>query len=51
MGDVLEGYRFDVIHSGTAAMARVPAARDIRNNIVRNAVNSAEPLTLVEWSV
>ena len=48
MGEVLDGYRFDVVHSGTAAMARVPAARDIRSNIIRNAVNTAEPLTLVE---
>ena len=48
MGEVLDGYRFDVVHSGTAAMARVPAARDIRRNITRNAVNWSEPLTLVE---
>jgi hypothetical protein len=48
MGSVLDGYRFDVVHSGTAAMARVPAARDIRRNIIRNAANIAEPLTLVD---
>ena len=47
-GEVLDGYRFDVVHSGTAAMARVPAARDIMRNSIRNATNASEPLTLVE---
>ena len=48
MGAVLDGYRFDVVHSGTAAMARVPAARDIIRNIIRNATMASEPLTLVD---
>ena len=47
-GTVLEGYRFDVVHKGTAAAARIPASRDIMRNIVRNAAMVAEPLTLVE---
>jgi hypothetical protein len=45
---VLDGYRFDVIHSGTAASARIPAARDIMRNIVRNATMASEPLTMID---
>lgn len=47
-GTVLDGYRFDVIHSGTAASARIPASRDIIRNIVRNAAMTSEPLTLID---
>ena len=47
-GEVLDGYRFDVVHKGTAAMARVPAAHDVMTNIIRNATTNSEPLTLVE---
>lgn len=47
-GAVLDGYRFDVVHRGTAAAARIPASRDIMRNIVRNASMASEPLTLVE---
>jgi len=45
---VLDGYRFEVIHSGTAAAARIPASRDIIRNIVRNAAMTSEPLTLID---
>lgn len=48
MGTVLDGYRFDVVHRGTAAAARIPASRDIMRNIVRNASTVSEPLTLVD---
>lgn len=47
-GTVLDGYRFEVIHSGTAAAARIPASRDIIRNIVRNAATTSEPLTLID---
>ncbi len=47
-GAVLDGYRFEVIHSGTAAAARIPASRDIIRNIVRNAAMTSEPLTLID---
>jgi hypothetical protein len=47
-GTVLDGYRFEVIHSGTAAAARIPASRDIMRNIVRNASMASEPLTLID---
>jgi len=47
-GAVLDGYRFEVLHSGTAAAARIPASRDIIRNIVRNAAMTSEPLTLID---
>ena len=47
-GTALDGFRFDVLHSGTAPAARVPASRDIMRNIVRNAAMVSEPLTLID---
>lgn len=47
-GAVLDGFKFEVIHSGTAAAARIPATRDIMRNIVRNASVASEPLTLID---
>lgn len=47
-GVTLDGYKFEVKHSGTAAAARIPASRDIMRNIVRNATMTSEPLTLID---
>ena len=46
-GAILDGYKFEVLHSGTAASVRIAASRDIMKNIIRYATTLSEPLVLV----